>query len=175
MLYELDGRPALDLYKAYLGDLADRLPASALRFPLSVRQVHEGSGPGEPLVRTILAVDEAQRALIFAGDIPQGGMARLMRVNHLGLIESAGRALSGAVAMAAPVGPALCLSVSCVGRRLVLGEHCEEELEAARPLMPVGSAHVGFYSYGEISPAGACASRLHNQTLTVSVLWEQPA
>ena len=184
VLYELDGRPALDLYKAYLGDLAHRLPAAALRFPLSVRKVQaseagqecpDGSGLGEPLVRTILAVDEAQRALVFAGDIPQGGMARLMRVNHLGLIEAAGRALSGAVAMAEPSGPALCLSVSCVGRRLVLGEHTEEELEAAGPLLPAGSGHVGFYSYGEISPAGARASRLHNQTLTVSVLWERPA
>jgi hypothetical protein len=126
-------------------------------------------------VRTILAVDEAQRALVFAGDIPQGGLARLMRVNHLGLIEAAGRALSGAVAMAEPTGPALCLSVSCVGRRLVLGEQTEEELEAAGPLLPAGSGHVGFYSYGEISPAGAGASRLHNQTLTVSVLWERPA
>lgn len=184
VLYELDGRPALDLYKSYLGDLADRLPAAALRFPLSVRQVQEaspGTGEagaqvlGEPLVRTILAVDEAQRALIFAGDIPQGGMARLMRVNHLGLIESAGRALSEAVTLAAPAGPALCLSVSCVGRRLVLGEQTEEELEAAGPLLPAGSGHVGFYSYGEISPAGDRASRLHNQTLTVSVLWERPA
>jgi len=174
VLYELDGRPALDLYKNYLGDLARRLPGAALRFPLSVRK------PGdliddEPLVRTILGVDEAQRALIFAGDIPQGGTARLMRVNHLRLIESAGRALAGAVDMAAPTGPALCLSVSCVGRRMVLGEQTEEELEAAASLLPAGSGHVGFYSYGEISPAGGRDSRLHNQTLTVSVLWERPA
>jgi hypothetical protein len=172
VLYELDGRPALDLYKDYLGDLADKLPASALRFPLSVRQQDGADGA---VVRTILGVDEAQRALIFAGDIPQGGTARLMRVNHLTLIESGGLAVASAAGAAKPLGPALCLSVSCVGRRLVLGEHTEEELEAVVEFLPAGSAHVGFYSYGEISPAGGRCSRLHNQTLTVSVLWEQPA
>lgn len=172
VLYELDGRPALDLYKDYLGDLAASLPAAALRFPLSVRR---DAADGEAVVRTILGVDEASRALIFAGDIPQGGTARLMRVNHLNLIESGGLALAAAAQEASPQGPALCLSVSCVGRRLVLGEHTEEELELLSQRLPPGSAQVGFYSYGEISPAGGRCSRLHNQTMTVSVLWERPA
>jgi len=57
----------------------------------------------------------------------------------------------------------------------VLGEYTEEELETVGQCMPAGSGHVGFYSYGEISPAGGRTSRLHNQTLTVSVLWERPA
>ncbi|MFY8082324.1 MAG: FIST signal transduction protein [Rubrivivax sp.] len=172
VLYELDGRPALDLYKDYLGELADQLPAAALRFPLSVRQK---DGADEAVVRTILGVDEAQRALIFAGDIPQGGTARLMRVNHLNLTDSGSLAVASAAGAGGPQGPALCLLVSCVGRRLVLGEHTEEELEAVSQFLPEGSAHVGFYSYGEISPAGGRCSRLHNQTLTVSVLWERPA
>ena len=174
VLYELDGRPALDLYKNYLGDLARRLPGAALRFPLSMRKPGDGEDV-EPLVRTILGVDESSKALIFAGDIPQGGTARLMRANHLRLIESAGRAREGAVGIAAPGGPARCLSVSWVGRRRVRGEQTEEELEAAASLLPAGSGHVGFYSYGEISPAGGRDSRLHNQTLTVSVLWERAA
>jgi hypothetical protein len=171
VLYELDGRPALDLYKDYLGELAARLPAAALRFPLSVSQ---GAGNEGAVVRTILGVDEVNRALVFAGDIPQGGTARLMRVNHLNLVESGGLALAGAAQDASPQGPALCLAVSCVGRRLVLGEHTEEELEPASQRLPPGSAQVGFYSYGEISPAGGACSRLHNQTMTVSVLWERP-
>jgi hypothetical protein len=97
-----------------------------------------------------------------------------MRVNHLNLIESGGLALTAAAQEASPQGPALCLSVSCVGRRLVLGEHTEEELELVSQRLPLGSAQVGFYSYGEISPAGGRCSRLHNQTMTVSVLWERP-
>jgi hypothetical protein len=172
VLYELDGRPALDLYKDYLGELAAKLPAAALRFPLSVRQYPEAT---ESVVRTILGVDEESRALIFAGEIAQGGTARLMRVNHLNLIEGGGLAVASAARGSRPLGPALCLSISCVGRRLVLGEYTEEELETVGQCMPAGSGHVGFYSYGEISPAGGSTSRLHNQTLTVSVLWERPA
>ncbi|MBU6271957.1 MAG: FIST C-terminal domain-containing protein [Betaproteobacteria bacterium] len=174
VLYELDGKPALDLYRTYLGEFAAGLPATALRFPLSVR---EPGASDEPLVRTILAVDEAAHSLTFAGDIPQGGTARLMRANHLRLIDSAAAAGAAAIAGAHPgsASPALALSVSCVGRRMVLGEHTDEELESISAALPAGSGHVGFYSYGEISPAGGCESRLHNQTMTVTVLSESPA
>lgn len=116
VLYELDGRPALDLYKDYLGDLAASLPAAALRFPLSVRR---DAADGEAVVRTILGVDEVSRALIFAGDIPQGGTARLMRVNHLNLIESGGLALAAAAQAASPQGA--CPLPVCQLRRAPFG------------------------------------------------------
>jgi hypothetical protein len=171
VLYELDGKPALDLYKAYLGELALGLPGSALRFPLSIRR------PGSdapPLVRTILAIDEAQRSLTFAGDMPQGHAARLMRTTNDSLIDSAARASAQALGSLAAGGQALVVSVSCVGRRLVLGERTEEEVESVLESAPTGTSHVGFYSYGEISPGAAGgASDLHNQTMTVTVFSER--
>lgn len=172
VLFELDGRPALDLYETYLGDLASRLPSAALRFPLLVRETAQAV----PLVRTILAVDEARRALVFAGDIPEGGFARLMRGRPQQLLERAGVAVDNALAQGAPgARAALMLSVSCVGRRLLLGQQVEEELETIAQALPPGSGHVGFYSYGEISPVGGCGSRLHNQTLTLTTLVEDMA
>lgn len=170
VLYELDGKPALELYKSYLGERAAGLPGTALLYPLSLRR--EGRS-GEPLVRTILGIDEASRSMTFAGDMPQGGAARLMRANNDRLIESAGQAVAlatqGLCADAAP----LVISVSCVGRRLVLGERTEEEVEAVVEGAPGGAAHVGFYSYGEISPAlPGGLSELHNQTMTVTVYSE---
>ena len=156
VLYELDGQPALDLYKSYLGKLAAELPGAALRFPLSVKR-HEGDT--EPLVRTILGIDEASRSLTFAGDLPQGGIAQLMRASNLGLIESAEGAISEAIQQsqtACAQGQALLLSVSCIGRRMILGEHTEEELEFPVASLPNLGGHVGFYSYGEIAPAGGC-------------------
>jgi hypothetical protein len=170
VLFELDGKPALDLYKSYLGERADGLPGSALLFPLSVRR---SGGAGETLVRTILGIDEAARSLTFAGDMPQGGVARLMRTSNDHLIESASRAMANAVAGVATDAPSLVVSVSCVGRRLVLGERTEEEIETVFDGVPPGSGHVGFYSYGEISPALAGgASQLHNQTMTITVFSE---
>lgn len=171
VLFELDGKPALDLYKTYLGERAEGLPATGLLFPLSVRR--RGPGQGELVVRTILGIDESQQSLTFAGDMPQDGIARLMRANIDKLIDSAGRAASAA-ALDAPEGrDALVISVSCVGRRLVLGQRTEEEVEMVGDCAPRHGAHVGFYSYGEISPSlRGTASNLHNQTMTVTVFSE---
>ena len=170
MLFELDGKPALDLYKSYLGERAAGLPGTALLFPLSVRR--EGDGQGT-LVRTILGIDEAQNSLTFAGDMPEGGIARLMRANTDNLIDSAEQAARQATLGMSEVENALMISVSCVGRRLVLGERTDEEVETVSDSAPQRTGHVGFYSYGEISPAVAGGgSELHNQTMTVTVFSE---
>jgi hypothetical protein len=170
VLHELDGRPALALYKSYLGDRAAGLPATALLFPLSMRR---DADDAHPLIRTILGVDEAAQSLTFAGDIPEGQLARLMRTNIERLIQSAGHAAKDA-AQAFPAGSApLAISVSCVGRRLVLGERTDEEIESVQEALPGGARQVGFYSYGEMSPrvqGGPCD--LHNQTMTVTVFDE---
>lgn len=174
VLYELDGQPALALYKTYLGDLANRLPGSGLLFPLSVR----ADAPGAPtLVRTILAVDEEAQSLTFAGDMPQGAIARLMRTSVDRLVDSAEAAVGQALAQSGRTdgagGPVLAVSVSCIGRRLLMGERTEEEVEAVADRLPAGSAHTGFYSYGEIAPGvGAVCADLHNQTMTVTVMAE---
>jgi hypothetical protein len=173
VLYELDGEPALDLYKTYLGERAAGLPGSALLFPLAVRRADRGSAGGEPLVRTVLAVDEAARSMTFAGDLPQGGVARLMRANPDRLVASAGQAARRAMQPLATPGAVLLLSVSCVGRRLVLGERTEEELESVLAAAGPAATHLGFYSYGEIAPApGGGASELHNQTMAVTAIAE---
>ena len=170
VLFELDGKPALDLYKSYLGERAAGLPGTALLFPLSVRR--EGDGQGT-LVRTILGIDEAQNSLTFAGDMPEGGIARLMRANTDNLIDSAEQAARQATLGMSEVENALMISVSCVGRRLVLGERTDEEVETVSDSAPQRTGHVGFYSYGEISPAVAGGgSELHNQTMTVTVFSE---
>ncbi|MFO1399216.1 MAG: FIST N-terminal domain-containing protein [Burkholderiales bacterium] len=170
VLHELDGKPALALYKSYLGERAAGLPATALLFPLSIRR--DADDP-HPLIRTILGVDEAAQTLTFAGDIPEGQLARLMRTNIERLIQSAGHAAKDAAhdfpADAAP----LAISVSCVGRRLVLGERTDEEIESVRDALPRGAVQVGFYSYGEMSPRGAGSMcDLHNQTMTVTLIDE---
>jgi hypothetical protein len=170
VLFELDGKPALELYKTYLGERAEGLPGTALLFPLAVRR---DAADQEPLVRTILGVDEAQQSLTFAGDLPQDGIARLMRANTDKLIGSAGVAARAAVFGLPVTEDSLVISVSCVGRRLVLGQRTDEEVETVLDGAPARSAHVGFYSYGEISPSvPGGVSELHNQTMTVTVFSE---
>lgn len=168
VLYELDGRSALDLYKEYLGPHAAGLPASALLFPLTVR----AQGSSEGVVRTILAVNPREGSMTFAGDVPEGAIARLMHANFDRLVEGACGAAE-ACARADPSAPSLALMISCVGRKLVLKQRIEEEIEAALAVLGPSAQATGFYSYGEISPfapTGACA--LHNQTMTITTFAE---
>ena len=98
VLYELDGRPALELYKTYLGEHSDGLPATGLLFPLSI---HQKDG-GAPLVRTILSVDEKEGSMTFAGDVPESSYARLMRTNLDRLIDGAAGAAKACLGVADP-------------------------------------------------------------------------
>jgi len=169
VLLELDGEPALDLYERYLGERAAGLPGTALLFPLALRTP---DAPGREVVRTILAVDPVARTMTFAGDVPEGSSAQLMTGTLDGLVTGAGQAAGAAVGGPDGDVPLLALAVSCVGRRLVLGRRTEDELEAVAGRLPVGSELVGFYSYGEISPADAGRCDLHNQTMTITTLAE---
>jgi hypothetical protein len=167
VLYELDGQSALALYKKYLGPHASDLPSSGLLFHLAVRL----TGEEDAIVRTILSIDEEQQSLTFAGDIPEGAHARLMKTNFDRLVDgaiSAARACDPSM-----IGADFALLVSCVGRKLVLKQRTEEEVEAVREVLGPVPAMTGFYSYGELSPfasTGQC--RLHNQSMTITTLSE---
>ena len=169
VLYELDSEPALSLYKKYLGERASGLPATALLFPLAL---WPNAGEEKTLVRTVLAVDEDQKSMTFAGDIPAGAKVQFMKANFDRLVEGA----SGAAQMTregkAGGAETLSIAISCVGRRLVLGERAEEETEAAFDVLPPGTKQIGFYSYGEISPYARGHCDLHNQTMTLTTISE---
>ena len=162
-LYQLDNKSALELYKRYLGDEAEKLPGSALFYPL---QVSNPANPADTVVRTILGIDEATGAMTFAGDMPEGWTAQLMVGETNGLIEGAGKA---GLAASGGDNHGFAMLVSCIGRRLLLGQRATEEVRAVVDALG-GIAHAGFYSYGEISPNGFQGTcNLHNQTMTVTV------
>ena len=171
VVYEIDGKPALELYKLYLGDLAGGLPATGLLFPLALlRDVDDA----DPVVRTLLGVNEAEQSLRFAGNVPEGALVRLMRTNLDRLVDGAADAAERASGAGAHEGgaPVLSIAVSCVGRRLVLGERTDEELESVMEQLPSGTEQVGFYSYGELSPRSTGRCDLHNQTMTITTFSE---
>lgn len=167
ILYELDDQPALELYKQYLGERARDLPGSALLFPLSMRKDKTSN---DYIVRTILAIDEKSNSMTFAGNLPQGSLVTLMRANFDRLVVGAEEAATNAFQNTAS--PLLTIAISCVGRRLVLGEAVEEELESVAEALPNNSKQIGFYSYGEISPYASGKCDLHNQTMTLTTISE---
>jgi hypothetical protein len=188
VLFELDGQPALDLYERYLGpDESQGLPGSALLFPI---QVYDAQRPDSAVVRTVLAIDRAARSMTFAGDVPQGWTAQLMRGNldrltagaadaarqaRNGLAENdlSAQNLAGGDLAGQDSDQRFSILVSCIGRRLLMGQRTLEEVEAAGVELGPETFRLGFYSYGEISPhatSGHC--ELHNQTMTITTLAE---
>ena len=170
VLYELDGEPALEVYKRYLGEHAKGLPASGLLFPFAML----GSDHNEVgLIRTILGIDEASGSLTLAGDIDTDGYLKLMHASTDALVDGAESAAQAAKAMQPSGGPALALLVSCVGRKLVMGGRVDEEVEAVGDVVGKNATLAGFYSYGEISPFNLSSEcKLHNQTMTITVISE---
>jgi len=174
VLYELDGKPALDLYKKYLGDAASDLPSSGLLFPLKICRDDAAAGPDDhDAVRTILSVSEDDSSLTFAGDIPEGEAAQLMMGNFEHLITGAGDAAAQAVpGWECDSKDSIGILVSCIGRKLLLGQRTAEEVEAVAEHLD-GMPTIGFYSYGELSPHSATGiCELHNQTMTITLLGE---
>lgn len=170
VLYELDGRSALGLYKEYLGEHAQGLPATGLLFPLSLRSAAGGTA----VVRTILSVDEKEQSMTFAGDMPEDSYARLMKANFDRLIDGAAGAAKTSYQAIGSTSADLAILISCVGRKLVLKQRIEEEVEGVRSVLGERAAMTGFYSYGEISPFTPGAKcELHNQTMTITTFSEQ--
>ncbi len=172
ILYELDSQPALEIYKSYLGEQASKLPASGLLFPL---QLKANSDSTESKVRTILAVNEEEQSITFAGDVPEGSYVTLMKANFDRLIDGATNAAKNISLGSYKDEDILSIAISCIGRKLVLKQRVEEELEATLEVLPPKTKQIGFYSYGEISPLASGVCDLHNQTMTLTLIWESDA
>ena len=169
VVYEINNEPALKLYKRYLGDEeAKGLPGSGLRFPLSIRKDKDT----DPIIRTVLAVDEEEQSLTFAGDVPEGCLAKLMKTNVDELID--GSTSAAEAILQTNDKDALGLVVSCIGRKLVMKDLTDEELEAIEETVGENVHLSGFYSYGEIAPFSSetLDCKLHNQTMTLTVIYE---
>lgn len=164
VLYEFDGRPALEVFKKYLGEYAKSLPAIGLMFPLDLRV----GGTSDRVLRSLLSIDEAAQSITFAGNVPEGAYARFMMGYVDDLVSSAQQAAKASAAQLDGLAPPFSLLVSCNARRSVLKQRVEEEVEMVREVLPAETIFAGFYSYGEIAPPeNGGTSVLHNETMLV--------
>lgn len=174
VILEIDGRPALDVYCELLGARAAEMPGVTIEFPVGVvggalgtqRQADEGL----LLVRAIFRADEARRALVLGGDIPEGAEIRITRATRADVIRGAEEAT--AAALAALPDPDLAFFFSCFSRKQVLGPRYKEECAAAFARLPPGLPKLGFYTFGELSPYDGATTH-HESTFTVALakLW----
>ncbi len=168
ILFEIDDIPALDLYKKYLGDKAAELPQASLLYPLNVTP----EGKTDPVVRTILSINNENNSMVLAGDVPKNSRVQLMMASIDGIADGAQHAAE--IAMENRKNPPqIALIVSCVGRKLVMNQRVEEEIEQVREIIGEYVPIAGFYSYGEMAPFnGDSSCELHNQTMTLTLISE---
>ncbi|WP_026708694.1 FIST signal transduction protein [Flavobacterium frigidarium] len=168
ILYEIDGQPALDLYKKYLGEKSNELPQASLLYPLNVTP----DGKKDPVVRTILNINDEDQSMILAGDVPVNSRVQLMMASVDGIAQGAQTAADLAMTNRKNR-PELALLVSCIGRKLVMNQRVEEEIEQVREVVGDNVPLAGFYSYGEMAPFnGSTSCELHNQTMTLTLISE---
>ncbi|MBU2060420.1 MAG: FIST C-terminal domain-containing protein [Bacteroidetes bacterium] len=168
ILYEIDGQPALDLYKKYLGEKSNELPQASLLYPLNVTP----DGKKDPVVRTILNINDEDQSMILAGDVPVNSRVQLMMASVDGIAQGAQTAANLAMTKRKNK-PELALLVSCIGRKLVMNQRVEEEVEQVREVVGDKVPLAGLYSYGEMAPFnGSTSCELHNQTMTLTLISE---
>lgn len=173
VLYELDGKPALELYKKYLGEEAEKLPSSGLYFPLAIWP--QGMTYEDSVIRTILAIDEDAQSIRFAGDMPQGYNVRLMWGKFDGIVDGAiSSAKSACGAPQIANSNSVSIVISCLGRKALMGQRVIDEVEQVSKVLGNDNIRIGFYSYGEIARHKYFGtSVLHNQTMTITTLYEK--
>lgn len=170
VLYEIDGKNALEIYKEYLGKYADELPSSALLFPLAIQT----DNTNQNLVRTILSIDNEKQSLTFAGDMPLHAPVRFMKANFDRLIDASSQAANIAFKTHIEKQPDYAMLISCVGRKIILNNRIDEEVEAVSESLKNNTVMSGFYSYGELSPFNESSiCQLHNQTMTITTFIER--
>ena len=171
IVFELDNKPALPLYKMYIGYYANELPASGLNFPFAVMTEDKNIA----VIRTLLAINHDENSLTFAGNIEEGATVRLLKSNHQNLINGASDAAKQILDKGVNLNEkALAICVSCVGRKLVMEDQVSEEAFAVHRILGMQTGITGFYSNGEIcSGEDDNHSQLHNQTMTIAYLSER--
>ncbi|PID64021.1 MAG: hypothetical protein CR974_00445 [Gammaproteobacteria bacterium] len=169
-IYELDGRPALEVYKQFLGDEAKNLPAVGLNYPLLLLDSPTDSNG---IVRGLLDANEMDQSLTMAGHIPEGKYAQLMSADLEGIVDSGCQSAKQADDMLGGESQ-LAITVSCVGRMAYLDAATEKEIQGASHALH-GCPMTGFYSFGEACPnTGSKNTLLHNHVMAVTTFKELP-
>jgi len=168
ILYEIDGKPALDLYKKYLGERASQELISLLSYPLSITP----PGKDYAVTRTILNIETDNNSIILAGNCPESSKSQLLMASVHGIVDGAREAAQHAM-MGRTKRPEAALLISCVGRKALMDQQTEEEIEQVQEVVGSTTALAGFYSYGEMAPFfNSKSCELHNQTMTLTLISE---
>jgi len=166
VVYEIDGKRAIDFYKNYLNITSDDMPQVGIEYPLEVHMKN-----GQVVYRAVLDIDEEQGALIFAGHVEEKSKVRLSSAKGRAIIDHVRESIEEVLDKNRDFQPEVALLFPCCSRKQVLGELAIKEIEAIYSTVKKIPL-VGFYAYGEIGafPGGY---GFHNETFVTALLSEK--
>jgi hypothetical protein len=166
VVHEIDGSPAIDFYRKYLGAGA----APSVELPLAILASDDNI---EYLRASWGEVDESTGAVTFLGGVPDHARVSLTIANRDAILDGCTRSLTTAKAnFPAGVDPSAALIFSCTARKLLLGTRTGEELNLVRGVLGDSVAVCGFYGYGELSPqmGDKPGTKYHNESFVTLLL-----
>jgi hypothetical protein len=166
VVYEIDGMPAINFYQRYLNIDTKDIPQRGLEYPLEVRRRN-----GQVVYRAVLAINEEQGSLIFAGHVEEKARVRISAAKGKSIIKNVEKSNQEILSKNPNFKPQLALLFPCCSRKQVLGHFAYLEVEAV--IKSANVPLVGFFAYGEIG-AFPGSYGFHNETF-VTVFLEEKA
>jgi len=158
-IHEIDGKPAIQLYKDYI-------QGQSVHFPLAV---HSPEREGF-LLSSPQAFDEESGAITFVNPIGMDEEVQLATASRDEIVAAARTAVESAFEGFTNDKPDAALFFSCAGRRAALGTRTKEEYESFEAIIGDAFPTAGFYTYGEIGPAGHQGKALQHTNAFLAVL-----
>lgn len=178
VLHELDGQPAINIYRDYFGAeeaqklREETLAKLAITYPLGMTV----AGSDEMLIRDPITVDE-KGSITCAAEIPEGSEIRLMVGSREEAVKVAKVAAEKAIEQLDGLPPKAVIIFNCIARNKLFGERSGEEIGAIQEAVGTETPLIGFYTYGEQAPLGGevrninkCNPAFHNETVVICVL-----
>lgn len=161
IIYEIDEKPALELYKYYFEEFA-----ADLAYPLAVFP------PGEEafFLRAVLTYDADLGSIVVAADVPVGSIVQVTEASQDDIVSASQKSFNQAWTNYPGQSPSAALFFSCAWRRFVLGTKTNQEYAAIAASYPYPIPSCGFYTYGEISPLSEHGETYFHNTTFVSLL-----
>jgi len=169
-LFELGGRRADDVYREFIHKhTGEGESFECVDYPLAIGT----DGLEMQIVRDVVEIDDDKGALVLAGDIPENAVVRVMHSNADDILDGVDEAVERLRSkMILPKSNALCICISCMGRKVVMGERTAEEPRLVKEKLGSKISHAGFYAFGEISTTTSGSPYVHNHTITLVMIRE---
>ncbi|MDP2594085.1 MAG: FIST N-terminal domain-containing protein [bacterium] len=174
-LIELDGRPAFTIYQDYFderaNDFKQALSLQAVTYPLGMK----AKDVGEYMIRVPLAIGE-DGSITCGADVVVGSEIYLMVGTLASAMEAAKMTAQKLVDRVVHVEPRVVFVSDCVARKILFGEHGNEEIALLKSIGGPNAVIFGLYTYGQIAtlqppPANinTCDPGFYEQSISITV------